>query len=118
MSYIQPIETDTLALPSDPAYTVTLKRRASFGDQRRAQAAMLKIDTATGGIGEAEWSAYVSSLLTSLIVAWNLTDENDQPLPITAENIDRLAGEDGQFLATEASKRAALRGAAQERPFE
>lgn len=117
MPYAKPIETDTLELPSDPSYTVTMKRRASFGDQRRAQAAMIRVDGATGTMSDPEWDAYVGSLLASLIVSWNLTDENDQPMPITPENIDRLAPEDGQFLATEVAKRAALRSEAQQRPF-
>jgi hypothetical protein len=118
LGYVKTFETDTLTLPSDPQYTVTIKRKASFGDQRAAQSAMLKVDGATGALSDPEWGAYIGSLMTRLIVNWNITDESDQPLPITLENIDKLEPADGQFLFTEASKRAALRGDAQERPFE
>ena len=117
MGYTRPLETDTLALPSGPEYTVTLKQKASFGDQRAAQSAMLKVSAATGEVSDPEWGAYLGVLLSRMIVSWSLTDENDQPLPVTVENIDRLEPEDGQFLAAEVSTRAALRGDARERPF-
>ena len=121
MPYLKPQETDTLTLPSstpEETYTVTMKRRANYGDQLAAQSAMLKIDSAQGTISEMEWGAYIRSLTVALIVSWTLTDANDHPLPIAAFSLDRLSAEDGQFLSTEAAKRAALRGVAQERPFE
>jgi hypothetical protein len=118
LPYIKPIETDEVALPSDPAYKVRLKKRATYGDQLAAQSAMLKLDPANPGVNQMEWSAYIQALSVSLIVEWNLTDENDNPLPITGASLARLSSEDGQFLAAEATKRAATRGVEQERPFE
>lgn len=117
MPYAKPIETDTLSLPSDESYTVTLKRRASFGDQRRAQAAMMHVDPLTGTMSEPQWDSYIATLLVRLIVSWTITDENNQPMPVTVENLDRLSPEDGQFLIAEATRRAALRSEAEQRPF-
>lgn len=106
-TYLKPTETDTLHLPSDSAFEVRMKALATFGDTNAAQSAMLKIDSANpGAISEMEWGAYVKALTVSMIVEWNLTDDNGAPLPITGANLDDLKPEDGQFLATEAHKRS------------
>ena len=117
MGYQKPIEIDELPLPSDNAYVVRMKRRASFGDQRAAQSAMIKVNGQTGQVSDPEYSAYIGALLPRLIVSWNLTDENDQPLPVTAASLDLLEAEDGRFLVSEATKRTGSGGVAQSGPF-
>ena len=123
MAQVRPIETDTLTCPSEDGIEVVMKRRASFGDSRRAQSAALKVipidpaNPASQGVAEIEFGPYLSSLLCSLIVSWNLTDANNQPLPVTPANLDLLSAEDGQFLGAEATRRAGVRGASQEAPF-
>jgi hypothetical protein len=117
MPYLQATQTDQVDLPTE-GYWVRLKKRATYGDQLAAQSAMLKLDAANPGtVSQMEWSAYIQALTVSMTVEWNLTDENDAPLPITAENIAKLSAEDGQFLATEVTNRAKTRGVEQERPF-
>jgi hypothetical protein len=115
-------ETDQLTLPSDSDYYVVMKRRAAYGDQLAAQAAVVQVDTDNLGGGlntqaSVDSGAYVRVLLTRLIVDWNLTDENEQPLPRTLENIERLDPEDGAFLADEANKRVGSRSKEQQVPF-
>lgn len=117
MGYLQPVETDTLPLPSDPEFTVTMKRVATYGDQLEAQTAMLQVDGARGTISKMEWAAYIRALTARLIVSWNLTDENGAPLPITTGSIDRLHQEDGEFLSLEAQKRLKIRKPEEDRPF-
>jgi hypothetical protein len=125
-------ETDRLLLPSDPDghYYVVMKRRASFGDDLAAKAAVVAGDDiaaqalaqANGRNGivnqspKVDTAAYVRTLMLRLIVDWNLDDEEGQKLPITAENIDRLDPADGDFLGTEANKRAKGRAAEQQGP--
>lgn len=118
MGYQKPNEVDELSLPSDPSFVVKMKRRASFGDQRAAQSAMIKVNGQTGQVSDVEWTAYVGALLPRLIVSWNVTDENDQLLPINAATIDNLDAEDGTFLTNEAVKRTGQGGVAQSGPFE
>ena len=109
-TYLQPVETDTFPLPSSPEFHVTMKRRASYGDQLDAQSAMLHVDQGFGGtVTKMEWAAYIRALTVKLIVSWDLSDENGAPLPITAGSLDRLNQEDGEFLALEAQKRLKLR---------
>ena len=117
MPYLKPAETDTVTLPSDPAYTVVLKRRATFGDQRAAQAAMVSIDVNKPSEAKADVSPFISTLLQRLIVSWNVDGEDGQLLPINAATIDLLDPIDGQFLAAEAAKRSALRTPERERDF-
>lgn len=121
MPYLKTASTDTLTLPSDQAYNVTMKARASYGDVENARSAMLKIGTPTvAGAAPAasiEYKAYVAALTLSLITAWNLTDETDAPLPVTAASLARLDPVDGDFLAAEAQKRAAPRPEVREIPF-
>lgn len=109
-TYLQPIETDNLTLPSSPDFHVVMKRRASYGDQLEAQNAMLHVEQGFGGtISKMEWGAYIRALTVKLITAWDLSDENGSPLAISAANLDRLTPEDGEFLATEAQKRLKVR---------
>lgn len=118
MPYIKPVESDEVVLPSDATYHVRLKKRATYGDQLSAQSAMLRLETGTAGVvSQVEWAEYIQSLTVAMILDWNLTDENDQPLPITASSLARLAPEDGEFLATEVASRAKTRAVEQERPF-
>jgi hypothetical protein len=117
LPYLQPSQTDQVDLPT-PGYWVRLKKRATYGDQLAAQSAMLKLDSSNpGSISKMEWGAYIQALTASMLVEWNLTDENDLPLPITVASLEKLSAEDGQFLATEVTNRAKTRGVEQERPF-
>lgn len=119
MSYLKAVEADTLKLPSstpENGYVVVMKKKVSYGDQSAAQSAALKVDPMNGS-ATVEWAPFIRALTVSMIVSWSLTDENDQPLPITIASLNQLTAEDGQFLASEASARAALRGETEQRPF-
>ncbi|SRR5260221_10968479 len=121
MSYLKALEVDVLTLPSDPTYSVRMKRAASYGDIEGARSAMLHVTSSTsvaGIVSTMEWLAYVQTLTLNLIVDWNLTDENDRPLEVTRANLDRLDAKDGDFLALEAQKRSQPRPEVQEIPFE
>ncbi len=129
MGYLSAAETDELKLPSNPdgAFWVRMKKRAQYGDNRAAQSAMLQISpggpqsNGNGGapqmVTDVEIGAYLGTLAVRLIVEWNLTDEAENPLPITLENLDRLDPEDGDFLATEAQKRVGGRTPEKQVPF-
>ncbi len=117
MPYIKPTESDEISLPSDPAYKIRLKKRSTFGDQLAVQRAMSKIEGgAVVGI-DGGWVDGLHSLAVAMIVSWNLTDENDQPLPITPASLALLSPEDGAFLIAEVTKRSQTRAVEQERPF-
>lgn len=112
MGYLAARETDQLWLPSAPdTYWVRMKKRVEYGDSRAAQTALLKVSAKEDGSGEVatalEVGAFIGTLTVCLITEWNVTDENDQVLPITVDNLDRLSAEDGEFLAAEAQRRKA-----------
>lgn len=117
MPYQKPVDIDTLTLPSDPAYFVKVKSRLKWGGVSKAQSAMLKVDINSPELSDVEMGAYNNALIASAIVEWNLTDENDKPLPITPESVEELEPEDGQFLLAEVSKRTKLRSAAAQHSF-
>lgn len=128
MGYLTAPETDELRLPSNDTYWVRMKKRAQYGDNRAAQSAMLQFSTGgpqSNGNGaspqmvtDVEVGAYMGTLAVRLITAWNLTDEAENPLPITLDNLDRLDPEDGEFLATEAQKRVGGRAPEKQAPFQ
>ncbi len=119
MPYLKSASVDVLTLPSDQAYSVSMKSRASYGDVESARSAMLKITGSAAGVSQdVQWKAYIMALILSLITDWNLTDEQDQKLSITAINLAKLDPIDGDFLAAEAQKRSALRPEVREVPFE
>jgi hypothetical protein len=139
MPYLKAAEVERLTLPSDPEYWVELKCTATYADRKAAQTAMLEmapvdvanltpdearlvtnVDQASGRgvLTRVQVAAYDATLLLRLLVRWNLTDENGQELPITQDSINRLAGEDGEFLEIEARKRLRGRTQEQEGPFD
>lgn len=123
MSYLKTIPIDTLTLPSNPEFHVRMRTRGTYGAQRAASSAMFQIESTAGTSGaaktvsKAEYGAYVGSLILSLLVDWDLTDENEAALPLTIENIDKLDPEDGKFLGDEATKRMSLRAGVAEENF-
>lgn len=114
------VETDRLTLPSNGEYYVLMKKRAEYGDSLAAQSAMVKIETNGNGqakVSEPDSAASVRTLVSRLIVDWNLDDENGQKLPITPEMVDKLDPQDGNFLAEEANKRVGERPDEKAIPF-
>jgi hypothetical protein len=129
MGYLKTPESDQLTLPSDPAYWVRMKRRASWGDSSAAQSAMVKVSPAAlpaNGNGadptaeilnEVELAAYLHTLVARSLVEWNITDDQERPVPINVKTVALLDPQDGDFLALEAQKRLGGRSAAQQGPF-
>lgn len=120
MAYIKTAQVDVLPFPSDPNFTVTMKRKASFGDTEKASAGMLQIDVAPdlkGFTPKVDPGAYIKSLVLSMVVSWTVTDEDDSLLPVTEASLYKLDPVDGQFLIDEATKRSKARPEAQEVPF-
>lgn len=120
MGYLKPQDTDLHKLPSNPEYWVRLRLRAPWGVHNVSHSAMLNV-TATSGenngngepnakvITKAEWSAYIQALVRGFITEWNLTDENDKPLPITDASLELLDEDDGAFLSDIVQERSKLR---------
>jgi hypothetical protein len=137
MAYLKTQGVDRLTLPSDPEYWVELKAKATYGDTIAAYRAMFNTNIVdlrnvpedkiakvqanpgdtTGIITESELDTYYKILISRLIVNWNLTDENERPLPINPETIELLDPEDGSFLQKEAQKRIQGRSAEAEGPL-
>lgn len=121
MAYLKPQQVDVLPFPSNPDYTVTLKRRASFGDTEKASGGMLQVDVTPdlkSFTPKVDSSAYIKSLIVSMVVSWTATDEDDTLLPITEASLYKLDPIDGKFLIDEVSKRSQTRPEELERPFE
>lgn len=137
MPYLMKSESDRIALPSDPAYWVEMRRTARYGDKLAGQRAMLQVtqvnlamvdpakahmveadpESGRGVLTEIEVDAFYSAILERLITAWNLDGEDGELLPITVDNIKQLNPDDGDFLAAAARKRLGGRPATAEAPF-
>ncbi len=135
MGYLKAIETDELRLPSHPDFWVRMRKEVHHGATRAAQSALMQFNQvpqkpnqapqngqpngqAPEVVTEMEVGAWIGALTVALITEWNLTDEQDRPLPITLKNLDKLKDEDGDFLTQEAQKRkGAMRPNADQGPF-
>lgn len=131
MGYVKPQDTDLLKLPSDPSYWVRFRKKVLWGVRTDSQGSMVSVaatpkkpvkgqpdaEPEAEMITKAEWSAYIRTLVLGFISEWNLTDENDEPLPITLENLAMLEDEDGQYLASEAQARSKLRSVKADGPL-
>ena len=110
MGYVKPQQVDTLTLPSDPSYFVKMKARFDWGDRGKITDALVKFDLGGAAPGAANLSAVEIStgnraMVLALITEWNLTGEDEKPLPLTLDSIGLLDPEDGDFLLKEALKR-------------
>jgi hypothetical protein len=138
------VATDPLPLPSNPECIVHMKRKGDYGAELDVQDALVKINAnqmdaiqaaqqknghrkngmsaealKTLGLSKIELAESKRVMTVSLIVSWNLEDENGQPRPITVETLNKLAPEDGHFLTEEAMKRMPTHQTEEERrPFE
>lgn len=120
MGYLKPRELEELPLPSDPSYKVWVKRRPTWGDKALVRANFLKpMIGADGEMGaDMDMYEYWMRMTVAMIDHWNLTDEDDQPLPVTAESLAQLYPEDGDFLRAQAEERmSAKRPESEEAPL-
>ena len=84
--------------PDDPStpYTVTIKQFLTNEEYAKAQKALMRprVTVKAGQDAETEATmeseAYQQVLVFSAVVSWNLTDRNDQPLPLTIESVRAL----------------------------
>lgn len=107
------VQTDTLPLPSNPKFTVTLKRRVRGGEYWDAINRVID----SGKEGSGQTAAVAHSLMQLVVVAWNLTDDKGELVPITEEALRDLEREDYDFVRAEVSRRSALRPEKDEVPF-
>jgi hypothetical protein len=114
-----------LPIPGTDA-TVTFKAAASYGDDLHCDAVAAQYAPPAGAPlsedelrrrGAQRTHAYVLARTVAMIVAWDLTDEGGQPLPVTPESLKGLSVPVGGFLALEARKRFEGRSEEEERPF-
>ncbi len=74
-----------------PGFWIDVKKSLDTDDYADAQRALLgKMSMDSGGMkAEPDSVAYQRELVFVAIQAWNLTDENDVPLPLTPPNLKR-----------------------------
>lgn len=100
---------DELILPNHPETRVWLKRRATWGDRNRVQAAAVvsRRETAPGKL-ETDPDFLADFVVTKALVMihdWTVTDDSGKKVPISAETLQALDPEDGEFISSEASRR-------------
>lgn len=87
MAYISEGKTKTVKLVSDPKYWVKVATELRWKDS--------KLFTT---FQENDMAYALDKLLLTLIVEWNLDDDEGNIIPVTAENIDRLKRLDAEAL--------------------
>lgn len=88
-------ERKQLKLPSDENYWVKVTTDLRYGERKHVVAFQ------EGGV---DITQSVDNLMKTLIVEWNLDDEQGEVLPITPENIDRLTEEDAAFIINQVAE--------------
>lgn len=78
----------------DNRATTTVDLKSAEGGQAVVFASMLARDMEAVATRTREGGNNTLFPFTFLIKSWNLTDDNDEPLPVNEENIGRLAAED------------------------
>lgn len=109
---------------TDPAYWVKVKGKVTAGDWRLALDAWRAYppipDETDPGYREANDERMLDiaqRVVSHAIVAWNLTDEHDEPLAITFENVKQLSKDDFALLREVVEKQVAGRPVEAEAPF-
>lgn len=83
-------KTKVVTLPSFPDSTVEIYDGLLVGDM-----------VSFGGSTEGKELELMLLVIPKMIKSWNFTDEKDQPLPITRENLNFMKPEDLTFLLNE-----------------
>lgn len=136
MSYVK-AGTTRYTLPSDPEFWVELRERSRAGDRRAAnEASTVRYLAPLNEIRPEDWhyvvdrtddgekglvvkrniDEYNRVLMARRIVAWNLTGEDGEQLPVTPDTVDLLEVEDWDFLWAKLD--AEVRPKEQEGPFD
>lgn len=110
-------DTEEIALRTNPACKVVMRREAIFGDAAQAVKRAFEL-VPDKEADPAEWqTARMICNAIQLIVEWNLEDADGNPLPLNAEVIRSLDPRDADQLLTVATIRMEGRPAQAEAPF-
>lgn len=108
-------ETKKVVLPSDKEAWIEVYESQNYGDTKAIQSAALsKMKMTQGGpsVGkdkredpsvEVDLPTLICVTLNRMIVGWNFTDENKNPLPVNEQNIEFLNSDDAMFVFGEIS---------------
>ena len=100
---------DELALPNHPETKVWLKRRPLWGDKNLVQcSAIIAKREIAPGVQRTTPEGFADFLVTKALVMihdWTVTDESGKKAPISAEALQALDPEDGEFISNEARRR-------------
>lgn len=104
-------ETVRLTLPSDETCWVDIKAKLKAGDVRYRDSQTMRAHMTANDQGvtselqtEFELGAMRAATLERAIVAWNLTDEDDQPVPVRPEWIAELNEQDAAYIYEEINR--------------
>ena len=84
MAYLKKPEIVRVELPTNSEYWVDVDTSFKWGQVKELM----------GDDGELGFTASADKMILLAIKSWNLTDENDQPLEISATNIDQMERDD------------------------
>lgn len=98
MGYIRPQTVTRYDFPSDSNYYFDWKSFVSYGEMKAAtEAALATAPKDDQGNVKPDNEAAQRYLMAAYIAGWNLTDEMDQPLPVTPDALTKL--QDVDFTA-------------------
>jgi len=97
MPYVKKAVVEKVVLSSDPDYFVMWRRRLTYGQMRDIAKLGQKV---TDGKMEVDNLTATDALLLAHMESWNLTDEQDIPLPLTAESLTFLDENDVSQLTS------------------
>lgn len=95
MPYVKKAVAEQIPLVSDPQYWVMWRRKLTYGQMRDIARAG---QTTENGEVKMDNLTATDTLLLAHIESWNLTDEQDNPLPLTAESLTVLDEDDAAQL--------------------
>ena len=78
---------------TDSKYWVEIYTTVTYKEQK-----------ALAEIGESSATQAADELLKSLVVGWNLDDENGDIVPVTQENLDLLSNKDAEIIMSAITK--------------
>jgi hypothetical protein len=86
-----------VTLPSDPNAWIELKCELSVSEQKKMEGALVttgqqSADGTTPAFGVDAWAYYLARL-SAYVVAWNFTDPDDRPVPVSVGTLSALRTE-------------------------
>lgn len=99
MPYLKKRAAEKVSLPTDPDYYVLWRTNVTYGEIKAVAKGLPQTKPDDAESQQERSAAIADRMLLLYIEDWNLDDEAGKKLPVTAESLNQMDGDDIAFLS-------------------